>query len=149
MTSFLALRASVCVSNSPGMLFLFSILYFLFIIVIISLLLFISYIYVVSSLSVECLIPPIIFDYIGLQIPPSSAYATDVGPRPFDQREAARSILAWKGDRTILDLHIFILHPSRLNFALDVPLRIRNRVLTLSAWSFFVFRHWARDSMQR
>ena len=29
MTSFLALRASVCVSNSPGMLFLFSFFFFL------------------------------------------------------------------------------------------------------------------------
>ena len=48
MTSFLALRASVCVSNSPGMLFLFfyfSIIYlFLFFIVIIIIIIIISYI---------------------------------------------------------------------------------------------------------
>ena len=30
MTSFLALRASVCVSNSPGMLFLFSMFFYIF-----------------------------------------------------------------------------------------------------------------------
>ena len=45
MTSFLALRASVCVSNSPGMLFLL----FLYLLLLA--------IYVVSSMSVECLIP--------------------------------------------------------------------------------------------
>ena len=52
MTSFLALRASVCVSNSPGMLFPFFYFSILF------LFLFLLAIYVVSSMSVECLIPP-------------------------------------------------------------------------------------------
>ena len=46
------------------------------------------------------------------------------------------------------DLHTFYLHLSRLDFASDVSLRIRSRVLTLSAWSLFVFRHgrWAHHN---
>ena len=46
---------------------------------------------------------------------------------------------------SIFDLHTFYLHLSRPDFASDVSLRIRSRVLTLSAWSLFVFRHGSHN----
>ena len=44
--------------------------------------------------------------------------------------------------RNLFDPYIFCSHLSGLNFA-QMHLRIRNRVLTLSAWCLFVFRHGA------
>ena len=82
------------------------------------------------------------FDYIGFEsLSPPSLNRTS---------SSDHSTIEWLRDRLWLGRGVrnlivrpsyFYLHPSRLDFASDVSLRIRNRVLTLSAWSFFVFRH--------
>ena len=73
---------------------------------------------------------------IHLLISASSSQQPEIEQRPLEYREAARSTLAWMGIRNlIVRPSYFYLHPSRLDFASGVSLRIRNRVLTLSAWS--------------
>ena len=123
MTSFLALRASVC-----------------------------AYLW--------CLIPPVC--YIGfpntdLLFNPSvsigfRSQAISIGfPRAETSFQPQRILLKafpWREVprvRNLVDPYTFCSHLSGLNFA-QMLLRVRTRVLTLSAWCAFVFRHGKKVS---
>ena len=102
-------------------------------------------------ISVECLIPRgkyffIIFDYIGFESLPLPPVKPTSGSGHSTSEWLLDRFWLGRGIETRFLTFIFFLHPRRLNFASDVPLRIRNRVLTLSAWSFFVFRHGSYTS---